>query len=151
MRSVERVSVLLSYADTYLHPSAGRSVCAHVYRLRIERTVESMLAIHYIWRPTSSVYGFLDHCIPRVTALLRDLHDPDLGEQPTELLQLVHNIMAIQDQKRQQRIIELYRTPPPVIYGLEELIAALMGDDSECMSNPIEQVSRHSIVILRYR
>lgn len=108
-----------------------------------------MLAIDYI-RPARSVCKFLDHGIPRVTAFLRDLHEPVLGEQPTELLELVHQIMARQDLDIQEHINELYHRGDPFVHDWNAELGwyALVGNNPQSTLNPIEEVSRHSFEIL---
>lgn len=99
-------------------------MAAHIYRLRIESIVEEMVGLAPARENLEAVAGYMK-CLPRVTAVLRDLREPDISDELADtdpLLELTHRIMANQEQAIEAN---LDRSIEELEYGSKDIVNVL--------------------------
>lgn len=99
-------------------------MAAHIYRLRIESIVEEMVGLAPARENLEAVAEYMK-CLPRVTAVLRDLREPAINDELADadpLLELTHRIMANLEQAIKA---DLDRSIEELEYGSQDIVNVL--------------------------
>lgn len=99
-------------------------MAAHIYRLRLESIVEEIVVLAPARENLEAVAAYMK-CLPRVTAILRDLREPAISDELADadpLLELTHRIMANLEQVIKA---DLDRSIEELEYGSQDIVNVL--------------------------